>query len=139
MTLPFPSIIDRLYTWLLTDALNLLKIFVVAALLVKLIRWMDGRLMEWARKEPPTPYREQQIRTLIGVMNSLGTVVVLTLAGMMALREIGLDVRPILAGAGVAGLAVGFGAQHLVRDLISGALILVDNQYVIGDTIRVAG
>lgn len=139
MVLPIPPIVERLYYWLLTDAINLLKIFVVAALLVKLIRSLDGRLLLWLNRDQMTPYREQQIRTMTTVLNRLGSTAVIVLASMMALREFGLDVRPILAGAGVIGLAVGFGAQHLVRDLISGIFILVDDQYAIGDTVRIAG
>lgn len=131
--------VDRLYYWLLNDAINLLKIFVVAAILVKVIRSLDGRLILWLNRDKMTPYREQQIRTMSTVLNRLGSTAVIVLAGMMALREFGLDVRPILAGAGVIGLAVGFGAQHLVRDLIAGIFILVDDQYAIGDTVRVAG
>ena len=134
-----PPIVERLYYWLLTDAINLLKIFVVAALLVKLVRGLDGRLLLWLNRDHLTPYREQQIRTMTTVMNNLGTALVVIMAGMMALREIGLDVRPILAGAGVIGVAVGFGAQHVVRDLIAGIFILVDDQYAIGDVVRVAG
>ncbi len=134
-----PPLVERLYYWLLTDGVNLAKIFVVAALLVKLVRQLDGRLLLWLNRDQLTPYREQQIRTMTTVLNRLGSTVVIVLAGMMALREIGLDVRPILAGAGVIGLAVGFGAQHLVRDLIAGIFILVDDQYAIGDVVRVAG
>ena len=128
MVPPIPPLLERLYLWLLTDAINLLKIFFVAALLVKVIRSLDGRLLRWASRNQLTPYREQQIRTMTAVMNSLGAGVVTLLAGMMALREIGLDVRPILAGAGVIGVAIGFGAQHVVRDVISGIFILVDDQ-----------
>jgi len=139
MVPPISPLLERLYLWLLTDAINLLKIFVVAALLVKVIRSLDGRLLRWACRNQLTPYREQQIQTMTTVMNSLGAAVVVTMAGMMALREIGLDVRPILAGAGVIGVAIGFGAQHVVRDLISGVFILVDDQFAIGDVVRVAG
>ncbi len=131
------EILNRFHTWLLTDALNLVKIIVVAALLVKLLRWTTGRFAELAKRDPLTQAREQQIRTMSGVMNSVGTVLIVALAGMMALREIGLDVRPILAGAGVLGLAVGFGAQSLVRDVIHGFFILVENQYGIGDVVRI--
>jgi len=131
------EILNRFHTWLLTDALNLVKIFVVAALLVRLLRWTTGRFVDLAKRDPLTQAREQQIRTMSTVVNSVGTVLIVGLAGMMALREIGLDVRPILAGAGVLGLAVGFGAQSLVRDVIQGFFILVENQYGIGDVVRI--
>lgn len=133
------DLLGRFNLWLRTDALNLLKIFAAAALLVKLLRWLDARLVDWAKREPLTAFREQQLRTLGAVLNSVGTVLVLVLAGMMALHEIGLDVRPILAGAGLAGLAVGFGAQNLVHDVINGFFIVLENQYGIGDVVRISG
>ncbi len=58
---------------------------------------------------------------------------------MLALREIGLDITPLLAGAGVAGLAIGFGAQSLIKDVISGFVILMEDQFHVGDVIQAAG
>lgn len=132
-------LLDRFYGWLATEGLNLLKIFVVAALLVRLVRWTSRRMFEWAKRQPLTAQREQQILTMTSVVNGVGAVTIGALSSMMALKEIGLDVRPLLAGAGIVGLAAGFGAQNMVRDLIQGVFILVENQYGIGDLIRVAG
>jgi small-conductance mechanosensitive channel len=64
---------------------------------------------------------------------------IVELAGQMILRSFGLDIGPAVAGLGVVGVAVGFGAQHLVRDYLNGALILIENQFSKGDVIRVAG
>lgn len=133
------DILARFDLWLRTDALNLLKVFLVAALLLKLLGWLNARLLAWARREPPDAQRELQIRTMLSMTRSAGSVVVVTIAGMMVLREIGLDVRPILAGAGLVGLAIGFGAQSVVKDVITGFFILVENQYGIGDVIRISG
>jgi small-conductance mechanosensitive channel len=58
-------------------------------------------------------------------------------AGIWLLAAAGMDIRPVLAGAGVIGLAVGFGAQNLVRDLVSGFFILLEGQYAVGDYVRV--
>jgi small conductance mechanosensitive channel len=60
-----------------------------------------------------------------------------TIAGLMILRELGLDITPLIAGAGVAGVALGLGAQTLVRDVIGGFLILLEDQFAVGDTIQV--
>ena len=57
----------------------------------------------------------------------------------MVLKEAGFDVMPLLAGAGVVGLAVGFGAQNLIRDVISGAFLLVENQMGVGDVVSING
>jgi small conductance mechanosensitive channel len=59
--------------------------------------------------------------------------------GMVILRELGFDIGPIIAGAGIVGLAIGFGAQHLVKDVISGFFILLENQYRVGDTVELNG
>ena len=64
---------------------------------------------------------------------------VIVIAGLMILREVGLDIGPAIAGVGIIGVAIGFGAQHLVRDYLNGVLILIENQFSRGDTVRLAG
>src|SRR5260370_2172291 len=82
--------------------------------------------------------REQQTRTLAGVINSAGSKVVWAVALLTAAQEFGINVTPVAALAGLASLAVGFGAQNLVRDIITGFYIILEDQYVVGDTIQVA-
>jgi small conductance mechanosensitive channel len=82
--------------------------------------------------------REQQTRTLSGVIYSAGSKVVWAIALLMALPEFGINVTPVAAMAGLASLAVGFGAQNLVRDVITGFYIIMEDQYVVGDTIQVS-
>ncbi|MDB4947414.1 MAG: rane protein of unknown function [Gemmatimonadetes bacterium] len=79
---------------------------------------------------------EQRARTLVGLVRSFGMVVVVVLVLFMVLGALGIDVGPLLAGAGVVGLAVSFGAQSLVKDIISGLFILFENQFGVGDVIR---
>jgi small conductance mechanosensitive channel len=69
----------------------------------------------------------------------VGTTLVVIVAVMMVLREIGLDITPLIAGAGVAGLAIGFGAQSLIKDVIAGCFILLEDQFHVGDVIQAAG
>jgi small conductance mechanosensitive channel len=80
--------------------------------------------------------RMQTLDTLVG--NTLQFFIVV-IAGLMILGKAGLDIGPAVAGLGVVGIAVGFGAQSLVRDYLNGALILIENQYAKGDVIRIAG
>ena len=126
---------ERLRLWSLNEGLNLLKIALVTLLLWEAFRWFVKKAPEWAQ-DPHDPQRERQIKTMAGVLHGFGSIVLIAFAFATALREFGLDVRPLLAGAGVAGVAIGFGAQNIVRDVLSGAFILFDNQYGIGDTIR---
>jgi small conductance mechanosensitive channel len=81
----------------------------------------------------------KRITTLIGLLLTLGLVVVWAIVIVICLDQIGLDVTPILAGAGIIGLAVGFGAQNLVRDLISGFFMVLENQVRVGDVAVVNG
>jgi moderate conductance mechanosensitive channel len=82
--------------------------------------------------------REQQTRTLAAVVYSGASKVVWALAFLMAAQEFGVNVTPVAAVAGLASLAIGFGAQNLVRDVISGFYIILEDQYAIGDTIQVS-
>jgi len=81
--------------------------------------------------------QEQRTRTLIGLMRSVGRVIIFVIFLFMFLSAIGLDLGPLLAGAGVVGLAISFGAQSLVKDVISGLFILIENQFGVGDVIRI--
>ena len=80
--------------------------------------------------------QEQRTKTLLSLVRSIGIVVILVLMVFMVLGALGINLGPLLAGAGVVGLAVSFGAQSLVKDVISGLFILFENQYGVGDVIR---
>jgi small conductance mechanosensitive channel len=79
------------------------------------------------------------VATLTGVLRALALVVMWSVIAVIALSQLGLDVRPILAGAGIVGLAVGFGAQYLVRDVIAGFFLVLEDQVRVGDVAVVNG
>jgi len=82
--------------------------------------------------------REEQRATTLGqIVLSTGNIVIYTVILFMVLNLFGVDIRPILAGAGIIGLAIGFGAQSLVKDFVSGLFILVENQYGINDQVKI--
>jgi small conductance mechanosensitive channel len=80
----------------------------------------------------------KRARTLAAVLGAVGTLVIWLIVGIVALEESGVPVGPLLAAAGIGGIALGFGAQTLVRDLVAGFCILSENQFDVGDEIRVA-
>ncbi len=82
---------------------------------------------------------EQRTDTINAVARSTGLVLIATVASMMVLRVFNIDIAPLLAGAGIAGIAIGFGAQTLVKDALSGFFILLEDQFRVGDFIEVAG
>ena len=81
--------------------------------------------------------KEKRAETLGRIIITTGNIVIYVVVLLMILSLFGIDIRPVLAGAGVIGLAIGFGAQSLVKDFVSGLFILVENQYGIGDTIKI--
>jgi moderate conductance mechanosensitive channel len=82
---------------------------------------------------------EQRIDALTSVLRSLVTVVIYTVAAFMVLGEVGINLGPLLAGAGILGVALGFGSQSLVKDFISGVFILVEDQFGVGDIVDLDG
>ncbi|HEY4978666.1 MAG TPA: mechanosensitive ion channel family protein [Candidatus Acidoferrum sp.] len=123
----------------LSSLLHLLIIFLVALLLNRLLRVVSNLMVKPATTQTRAAQaREQQTRTLAGVVFSAGSKVVWAVALLTAAQEFGINITPVAALAGLASLAIGFGAQNLVRDIITGFYIILEDQYVVGDTIHVA-
>lgn len=80
---------------------------------------------------------EKRIDTLAGATKSTTSLIIFLTAALMILKEFGMDITPLLTGAGLFGLAISFGAQTFIRDLIAGFFIIVENQYNIGDTVLI--
>jgi len=138
------SFLDRLQVWivpLLPAAIRIVLILTAALLLVRVARHLIRRLVKLADDEDPIVQSEAEKRaeTLGRIMGQAVTVLVWSVSSMLVLGQLGLDLGPLLAGAGVAGLAVGFGAQTLVKDLIGGFFILLENQFRVNDVISTAG
>jgi small conductance mechanosensitive channel len=111
--------------FVVTRAANL----AIGQLQFKLSRRHATTDLEWQRRAT----------TLGGILTSLVTAAVVFVAVLMLLRELSVDIVPILTGAGIAGLAIGFGAQNLVRDVISGFFLILEDQVRIGDLARING
>jgi moderate conductance mechanosensitive channel len=110
-----------------------------AFVLIRVVRIMTHRIASLQEKRLPSGLRAQQIRTLATVIDSISVFVIVFVATLMALAQLNLHLEPLLASAGIAGLAIGFGAQTMVHDFINGFFILFENQYDLGDTVRIAG
>jgi small-conductance mechanosensitive channel len=120
--------------------LRLLVIFILAVFLIRVLRAVTLRLVQIAKSPTRSgQMREQQTRTLADLLHSLGGTVVIVIAVLMAMRILGFDIAPALATAGVVSVALAFGAQSLLKDLINGIFIVFEDQYSIGDTLQVNG
>jgi small conductance mechanosensitive channel len=122
----------------LFSALSLVVIPIVALYLVRAARIVGGRIVARVRAEGDENgalEREQRAHTLVQVFKAAWTAVVWVVAAIYMLKQLSVDVTPILASAGVAGLALAFGAQTLIRDFFAGFFMLLENQYKIGDVV----
>jgi moderate conductance mechanosensitive channel len=126
-------------TFLRHDVPKIVLVVVAALILTRLLRLVTGKVTALQTRKLPPGVRAQQIRTLASVLTSVGVFVIVFVAALEVLSLLGLNLGPLLASAGIAGLAIGFGAQTLVHDFINGFFILLENQYDIGDKIGIAG
>lgn len=126
-------------TFLHRDAPKLVLILVGSFITIRLLHAVTSRIAVLQSHRLPSGIRTQQVRTLAGVINGVGVFAVLFVALLQILSVLGLNLGPLLASAGIVGLAIGFGAQTLVHDVINGFFILLEDHFDIGDVIRTAG
>jgi small-conductance mechanosensitive channel len=121
------------------DVPKILGVLIISVIILMLIRMMRNRLIHHSERAALAGLRAQQIRTLASVVYSVGVFLVAFFALMEVLPLFNINIGPLLASAGVAGFAIGFGAQTLVKDFITGFFILIENTFDVGDVIRAAG
>jgi len=123
-----------------TRGLRVLVILLIAFIFVRVLKALTTRLVQIAKGQTRTALlREQQTRTMAGLVYSVGAALTVAGAVLIALPEFGFDVTPFEAAAAVGSLALGFGAQSLVKDIINGFFVVIEDQYVVGDLIQLNG
>jgi small-conductance mechanosensitive channel len=129
--------------WFLDHGIRIIVILVVGGALSTALKQFVPPIMHRAMARPVLGESREGLKrradTLQGVFMGLGRIIIVLLVIFMVLSEMDVSIGPILAGFGVVGIAVGFGAQYLIRDLIAGIFILMENQYRVGDVAKVAG
>jgi small conductance mechanosensitive channel len=131
---------DYLVAWTRDKAPKLIVILVLAFIFVRLLGLITRKVVALSDRSSHGRLRTQQVRTVVGVVRSIGVFLIVFFAGMTILNDsFNINIGPLLASAGIAGLAIGFGAQTLVKDVINGFFILAEDQFEVGDTIRAAG
>jgi moderate conductance mechanosensitive channel len=139
---------EDLFTFLRTDVLPLLLIIIVAAIALGLARrfvhgivkaLLDREALEGTAQELSAVELRKRMDTLETLLGNTLRFFIVVIAGLMLMGRLGLDIGPAVAGLGVVGIAVGFGAQNMVRDYLNGAYILIENQFAKGDVVRIAG
>ena len=132
---------DALARWLARSGPRIAVIAVLAYVVTRISAAAARRLEREVRRGAglSVTERTKRVQTLTRIIQKTVTVLVTGMAGLMILRELGVDITPVLTGAGIAGLAVGFGAQTLVRDVISGFFLIIEDQVRVGDVAVVNG
>lgn len=124
---------------LLRSSLNVLIILALAWLALAVVRRGVRRFRDYMEARATSEEEARRVRTLCRAFRYVGSVVVCAIAAMLAMNELGISIAPILATAGVAGVAIGFGAQSLVKDYLAGFFLLVEDQIRQGDVVHIAG
>jgi len=129
---------SKLIPWFLHHGLKIILIIFLAYLANKLLQKLIYKAVRMAVATDPSSSSDAEKKredTLISIFSTTLRIVFIIIVSMMALQEVGVEIGPLLAGAGIVGLALGFGGQYLIRDLISGLFIILENQYRIGDVV----
>lgn len=133
---------EAIIPWLLSHGIRIVLIAVIAYVLKRIIHGVIVRAVRIAVRSEDYQSKEAEEKrenTLISLFTvTLQTLIVL-IAGMMILEELGVQIGPMLAAAGIVGLAFGFGGQYLIRDIITGLFVIMENQYRIGDVVNING
>jgi small conductance mechanosensitive channel len=131
------NLMQNLVPWLLSSGLKILAILVGAFLITHFgARIIESAIAKGIKvKDRTKEGAARRQKTLVGIFNGALRVFVWLVVAMMVLSELGLNIGPILAGAGLLGVALGFGAQWMVRDFLAGMFIILENQYRVGDVV----
>ncbi|RKD92818.1 mechanosensitive ion channel family protein [Mangrovibacterium diazotrophicum] len=139
------TVATSLAHWVVTELPSLVILLVLFMILLRVVKFFISKLKKLLvtqtihRQEEPDTEAEKRLNTLMGIVRKGAVIILWSLFIMIFLKKINIEIGPILAGAGIIGLAVGFGAQELVRDFITGFFILLENQIRTGDVAIING
>ncbi len=135
----FQAIVQKGTEWLLSSGTKILLILILVGIALKAAKVLSGRLISLALRKREDPEFQKRTQTLGSIIRYVLVIAILIVAAMTVLKELGVEIGPVLAAAGIVGLAVGFGAQSLVKDVISGFFILLEDQIRVGDVVEIGG
>jgi small-conductance mechanosensitive channel len=129
--------LDASWAWLLTSGVRILFVLVASYILLRTVRLLTDKLNVMLQGFTLSVERQKRAQTLSQIVRVIATTVLFVVSAMLILSEVGLNLAPLLAAAGIGGLAIGFGAQNLVRDVITGFFMLLEDHIRVGDVVKV--
>ncbi len=135
------QLVGEISKWLVTDGLRILLILILMFVFIKIAQLLSDRLFKRFKKTKKDMDDEFRKRadTLSSIVGNILTICIIIVAAITIMGQLDIPIAPVLASAGIVGVALGFGAQHLVKDVISGFFILLDDQIRVGDVVQIAG
>lgn len=130
---------DLIHPWLVSTGLPILLVLVLTWIGARIVRLAIDRFRNRFKARHTDAESGKRADTMANVLNGAALIFLLTMAGMIILMQLGVKLGPMIAAAGIGGLAIGFGAQNLVRDVISGFFILLEDQVRVGDVVQLNG
>ncbi len=134
-----PAIWEQVSVWLLSAGVRILIIFILALVLIRISRMVSRRMMSLFLEKKKDEEAEKRANTLSSVISKVLSIVIWVFALITILGELNIEIGPILAAAGIVGLAVGFAGQSMVKDYLNGFYILLWDQIRVGDVVQIAG
>jgi small conductance mechanosensitive channel len=131
--------LQKVINWCLSNGLHIGLILILTGIALKAAKVLSNRLISLAIIQKEDPEFQKRTQTLGSIIRYVLIIAIFIVAAMTVLKELGVEIAPVLAAAGIVGLAVGFGAQSLVKDVISGFFILLEDQIRVGDVVEIAG
>lgn len=142
ITLAFNKIITDIVNWLLYDFTYILISLVVVIVLIWLLNAISRKLEKVILKRSDAlldKEAQKRVKTLMSIGRGIMRLILWTIFALILLKRIGIEIGPIIASAGIAGVAIGFGAQELIRDFLAGFFVLLDNQIRTDDIVAING
>ncbi len=145
MLLPLADIrsANDVLDWLASDGVRIGATLLLALVSYVLLRFISHRVansvISRRLRQEPTEEQQKRAQTLSGVLRSTGSILIFIVAIFTIISQLGVNIGPLLAGFGVAGIAIGLGAQSLFKDIIRGMTIIIDDQFRKGDVVSIAG
>ena len=118
---------------------HLIVVAIIGFVLSRLLSLITARMIRIAEVHAASRGRVAQVKTLAGVIRTTGLAIIGAIVGLQFLDAVGVNLAPLLASAGIAGVAIGLAAQNIVKDMLNGTLILIEDQFNVGDAVTLAG
>jgi moderate conductance mechanosensitive channel len=131
--------IDDAQEFVHTKLPHLVVIIVIAIILTRIVSLITRRITVLAERGNSSPNRQSQVKTFASILRTTLNAILWGLTALQALSILGVNLGPLLASAGIAGVAVGLAAQTIVKDVLNGMLIILEDQFNVGDTVRLTG